>query len=491
MDLSDLDPRQARIDLDREFIRRKGLAEFIRRAWRQVEPATPLVWNWHIDAMSELLESCSDGDTKNALICIPPGLSKSLVVSTFWPSWDWIKHPGRRFIAATYANELSNKNAKLHRDLVASDWYAERWGEIVTITRATTNQVKNFENTAGGGRVSTAVGSGITGRHANVLIFDDLVKAQDAEGKSALEPKKIEAANEFWFKTMATRQADPATTVKVGIMQRLHYDDTAARCIDSGDYELLVLPMRYDPDHPQVWARDPRKEKGALLCPSRFPEETVQTLEKSLGPTTAAAQLGQTPAPAGGAVIKRSDLIHTHDGSTAVSRMIITVDCAFKDTAGSDRVAIQTWAKVMRGVGWRYHLMGAVADRMDIRGTLQAVRNMAARWPMATSIHVENRANGSAVVNMLEGEISGIQEWPPKGDGFPSKIERVNAVLPLFENGEVLLPEGEPWVEDYIQELIRFPVGKHDDQVDATSMALLILRTSMADAYAKAWGKKK
>lgn len=491
MDLSELDPKDLRIALDREMIRRGGLAEFCKRAFQHIEPSTHLLWNWHLDAGCELLEAVSRGEVRNALLLWPPGCMKSLLVSTLWPAWDWIENSGRRFITATYAQELTNKNAKLHRDLVLSDWYTERWGEIATITGASSKQIKNFENTAGGSRVSTATGAGITGRHGHILVFDDLIKAQDAEGKSALDPKAIYQANEFWFKVMATRQANPATTAKVGIMQRLHYEDTAALCIDSGDYEVLCLPMRYDPDHQQVWKRDPRKE-GELLWPERFGEDEVGALEHSLGRTAAAAQLQQEPAPAAGAMFQKQDLGLRWPNVPSGSRMIISVDCSFKAAEGSDRVAIQVWAKAWTPQGHRYYLVDQVCERLGIVDTVAAIERLSNRHPKVTAIHVEEKANGSAVIELLKKSVSGVRPWPPKGQKFPSKVEKANAVLPLFEAGEVLLPERgtAPWVDDFIQEMTRFPVGKHDDQVDACTMALLILRTTSSDLYSKAFGKK-
>lgn len=477
------------IALDREFVRQKGLREFIKRAWHQVVPQDQLLWNWHIDAMSEYLEAISNGELRNLLICVPPGCMKSLTVSTFWPAWDWIANPGRRYIVATFAADLSNKNAKLQKDLVMGDWYAERWGDIVEVTGETTSQIKNFENKAGGSRVSTATGAGIIGRHANVLIFDDLVKTQDADGPAALDPKAIHKANDFWFKAMATRQANPKTTAKVGIAQRLHHEDTPGLCIDSGDYETLVLPMRYDPHHPQVWARDPRKE-GELLWPERFSEEEVSTLEYQLGSTAAAAQLQQEPTPAGGAMFKEHDLEHTYHELASGARLIIVADCTFKSQAGADRVAIQVWAKEFTPRGYQFKKVDNVTKRMGLVDTIAAIEKVQRQYPKACEIHIEDKANGSAVIEVLRTKLPGVKAWPPKGTKFPSKIERANAVLPMFENGEVLFPKGVTWMDEYKTEMMRFPLGKHDDQVDATTMALLILRTSHLDAYAQAFGKK-
>jgi len=415
---------------------------------------------------------------------------KSLQVGVFWPAFDWIETPGRRFIPATYGQDLSNYHAKKHRDLVASEWYQARWGDRATIDRDSTSKVEFFENTAGGFRLSTSVGSGVTGKHGHVLIFDDLIKAQDAEGRAAIDPKAIRRANDYWFKVLSTRQADPTKTIRIGIMQRLHYEDTAAQCIDSGDYEVLCLPMEYDPDHPLLWARDPRRERGELLWPERYPREEVEASKRRLRPTGAAAQLQQIPAPAGGAVVKLAHFATRWDEVPDGATQIITVDAAFKGDAGSDRVAIQVWAKEWSPKRVRFLLLYAKAARLDFVETIDEIKAVRARWPKARAIHIEERANGAALINVLSREVPGVRPWPPKGEKFPSKAERVNACLAYFENGEVILPKSAPWVEDYITELTSFPVAAHDDQVDASTMALLILGADAVQKYTQAYGKK-
>jgi predicted phage terminase large subunit-like protein len=290
-------------------------------------------------------------------------------------------------------------------------------------------------------------------------------------------------------RTISTRQVDAATTIRVGIMQRLHFEDTAAKCIEAGDYTVLCLPMEYDREHPLVWARDPRKEKGELLWPDRYPREEVDALRVRLGPTAAAAQLDQLPAPAGGAMFKRDHFaIRRKEREPAGARQIITVDCAFKKTAGSDRVAIQVWAKEWSPRRCRFHPLDARAERLGFFDTVQAVRDMRAKWPKVTAIHVEERANGNGVIEALSRDIPGVRPWPPAGEKFPGKEERANACLAYFENGEIVLPESAPWVEDFVDELCRFPLGANDDQVDAATMALLILSSDPTEKYRKAFG---
>src|SRR5258706_4307450 len=212
---SDLHEKLNPIAIDRARAKR-GLASFIKLAFPLVEPSRHLAWNWHIDAMAEHLQAVSDGDIRNLLIVVPPGCMKTLTVSVFWPAWDWIAHPERTFIFASYGQSLSDKAARQHRDLIGQAWYKERWE--LEIPHESVRQVRYFRNNRGGQRFSTSVEGEITGRHADVLIFDDLLKVQDAHSTSS----EIERANDFWFTAMASRVADPAQTRKVGISQRLH-----------------------------------------------------------------------------------------------------------------------------------------------------------------------------------------------------------------------------------------------------------------------------
>src|SRR5947207_4907949 len=81
--------------LDSELAKR-SLKEFIEQAWHVVEPGTPFVPGWHLDAICEHLEAISRGAIRNLLITMPPRHMKSLAVSVFWPCWEWLRWPQRR-----------------------------------------------------------------------------------------------------------------------------------------------------------------------------------------------------------------------------------------------------------------------------------------------------------------------------------------------------------------------------------------------------------
>jgi len=442
----------------------------VRLAWPQIEP-NKLKWNWHMSMICEALEAVSRGDILKLLVSVPPGMSKSLLVSTLWPSWDWINSPSRRFITATYAQDISDKNAKLMRDLVLSDWFQKRWPEV-KIAKDSVAKVREFSNSSRGWRISTSPGGRATGLHGDVLLFDDLVKAQDAEGRSIVDPRAIEKANDFWFKTMHTRRANPEQTRYVGIMQRLHHEDAASKCIERG-YEHIMLPMEFDPKRKCVieslGLEDPRTEEGELLNPARFPRDVVDDDRAVMGAATFAAQMNQDPTPPGGMIFKIEHLAEWLKEPKG-AREIITVDCAFKDRKDNDLVAIQAWGVKSPN----YYLLDQILGHFDVLKTMEKIAEMKDRRPRSTGVYIEDKANGSAVMQILKDTIPGLIAWNP---GTASKTSRAEAVAPLIESENVWIPEASrfKWVQPYRTALARFPLIKHDDEVDATTMALLIL----------------
>lgn len=463
----------------------KCLRRFVRLAWPEVE-ANPLIWGWHLDAVCDHLTAVSLGQIRDLVISQPPGTSKSLLASTLWGAWDWINRPTLRTIAATYAQDLSEKNAKLQRDLISGRWFQDRWGDRVRIGKSDVDKVRFFKLESKGWRMSTSVGGVVTGYHGDVLLGDDLVKAQDADGRAVIDPIAIERANDFWFKTLHTRRADAARTARVLIAQRLHHEDAPGKAIEAG-YVSLVLPMEYDPKRSCVTVigfRDPRTEPGELLCPDRFPATVVAQDKERLGPLVYEAQNQQDPTPQQGLLFKTAGERRWTVKPPEGARTIITVDAAFKDKKSSDFVSIQVWAVHDRN----YYLLDNDTRRLGFGATCRAILAMREKWPQCVSVYIEDKANGPAIIETLQAEVSGVNEWDPKG---ASKLSRAEATAPLFDAGNVYLPPDSdaPWIGGYLKELKKFPLTKHDDQVDSTSMALLILHQAKHSKYADAVAK--
>jgi hypothetical protein len=137
-----------RFEIERERAAR-SLREFVRQAWHVIEPSAPFVVVWHIDAIIDHLEAVTRGDIRNLLINVPPRHMKSLLVSVFWPAWEWIRWPERRWLHSSYAATLSIRDSVKCRRLIESPWYRARWGHVFTLT-GDQNAKTRFDNNRSG-----------------------------------------------------------------------------------------------------------------------------------------------------------------------------------------------------------------------------------------------------------------------------------------------------------------------------------------------------
>jgi hypothetical protein len=138
------------IEIDSERATR-SLREFVRQAWIIVEPSTPFVPGFHIDAIIEHLEAVTRGQIRNLLINVPPRHMKSLLISVFWPAWEWIVHPERRWLYSSYAASLSIRDSVKFRRLIESPWYQSRWGDRFSLTSDQNTKVRVDNSRSGSG----------------------------------------------------------------------------------------------------------------------------------------------------------------------------------------------------------------------------------------------------------------------------------------------------------------------------------------------------
>ncbi len=473
-----------RADVDREMVRRRGFAEFVRRAWEIVEPGTSLTWSWHMQAMCDQLESLwiFGGDTPREIGCenrdlvinVPPGMSKSVITSVLWPAWAWTLDAGHRFIAASHNDRVALRDAEKMRTLVKSPWYRECWPHVaIPEGKAQSDAVSIYRTTAGGMRLSTTVRGRLTGDHGDTFIVDDPTDPQGAAASSGIE---LDETLNWWRGKASTRFRDHRRKAKVLIMQRLHERDLAADMIRGGA-RVLCLPMRFEANHPYRWAGDPRTVDGDLLCPERLPETECAKIERDdLGPSRTASQFQQRPNPAGGSIF-RAEWFEKRWTILPVGGVYCqSWDFKAKDLQTGSYVVGQCWYTV----GSNHYLVDQVRFRGGLNDSIQAVRAFSKTWPQAIKKLFEAKANGPPVAEMLKTELSGIQLLET---GKSDKPARAVATEPLWAAGNVILPHttdavysdgrrGAPWVAGYIAEHLSFPNGANDDQVDTTSQFL-------------------
>ncbi len=272
-------------------------------------------------------------------------------------------------------------------------------------------------------------------------------------------------------------------------MQRLHEDDLAGHVLRQGGWDVVSFPAVAEEDEahaiesPLAGARAFRRLAGEALDPAREPLFALERIRANIGEMNFAAQYQQRPAPAGGGMIKAAWLQRFRLADPpAFDRIVQSWDTANKPSELADYSVCTTW-----GVqGPRFYLLNVLRKKLSYPELRRAVIEQERLFRPA-SIVIEDRASGTQLIQDLIGDgLSHVQRFSPDGD----KIMRLHAQSAVIENGFVFVPEEAPWLADYLAELLAFPAGRHDDQVDSTALAVAWARvkrpstTGMIDFWA-------
>ncbi|GBR74538.1 phage terminase protein [Candidatus Termititenax aidoneus] len=446
---------------ERETISRAAHNELCRRSYvdylRLVTHDTYIPAKFH-GVICTKLEAVERGELKRLIVNLPPQHGKSATISDHFPSWYLGKHPSEHIICIAYGDDLAYRFGKSNRAAV------EEYGGLFNVELSTDKaEMKNWETDSGGGMISTGIGGSITGHGAQIVIIDDPIKNR-AEANSETYRKKI---IEEYRSTIRTRLSPDGAIIVV--MTRWHEADLCAWLMEQDKWELLSFPALAE-EHDQL-----NRKLGAPLWPEfGYTAAHYAQIKKDLGSAVFAGLYQQRPAPQEGQLIMRAWIKTIDKIPDDVGSWTISVDATFSGGADPDYVSIQAWC----ASGANRYLADQIRRKMGLRETIEAIREMNQRWPDTYRVLIENKANGSAIIEVLTVEIQGIIPINPKSD----KVTRLQAVSPQFEAGNIFILKAE-WSDDYIHELTVFPAGKHDDQVDATTQALTDMR-NCTDTFA-------
>lgn len=467
--------------IEREACKR-SLATFVREAWHVIEPAQPYTHGWHIDCVCAHLEAVTRGDINRLLINIPPGTMKSLLVSVFWPSWEWGPRnmQSTRYVAASHSQDFAIRDTLKMRRLVSSDWYQSRWPVPLTKDQ---NEKTKFENEKTGFRQAMAMPS-LTGTRGDRVILDDPHSVEgavsDADRKRTLR---------VFQETVPSRLNNPDKSAIIVVMQRIHENDVSGFILadtDSHGYLHVCLPMEYELDRKcqTPYYTDPRTTDGELLFPARFPAEVVERDKRMMGSHAVAGQFQQRPTPRGGGLIKGT-WFGRYKTLPSIRYRRIYADTAQKAKEHNDYSVLQCW-----GIGMDNRLY--IIDQ--IRGKWEAPelrRKTIDFWNKHHSaegigalqrLAVEDKASGTGLIQEIRKD--GIIPIFPIQRGT-DKYTRLLDVQGHIEAGYVVLPEESPWVADFVAECEAFTADnthQHDDQIDPMIDAI----TDMPKAIKKA-----
>ena len=275
-----------------------------------------------------------------------------------------------------------------------------------------------------------------------------------------------------WGRCITTSAPDGIYLVGKTLMPTHNCFDLAGQLIDKmnaddGDkWQVINYPAIAEHD-------EPHRKTGEPLHAERYPLEALNRIRAAVGERDWAALYQQHPVPDGGGLFKEQWIQYYRqaDLPSKFDKLVTSWDMTFKDGAGSDYVVGQVWGRA----GAKFYLLDQVRGQMDFVKTKAAFVSLAEKWPHAVRKLVEDKANGPAIISELRDKVAGIIPITPK----ESKEARAYAVSTLWEAHNVYIPDPQEakWVgRDFVPELLSFPAGAHDDQVDAMTQALSDLK---------------
>lgn len=429
--------------------------------------------NWHHKVTCEYLEKFAREEIKRLLISQPPRHGKSELVSRRLPAYILGRDPDASIIACSYSDSLASRMNRDVQRIIDLPEYRKVFPKtrlfetnIRTLAKGTwlrNNEIFEIVGRRGIYR-SAGIGSGITGLGANFAIIDDPIKNQEEADSKTYRAKIWE-----WYTSTLYPRLEKQGSVLLNTT-RWNEDDVAGRLIklmredsNADQWVVLTFPAIKESEDSKY---DIRKISQPLW-PNKYSLQRLNSIKASVGTRVWNALYQQRPSALEGGIFKRKWFNNFYKiRPEKFDIQIQSWDMTFKDSKGSDYVVGQVWGRT----GANYYLLDQIRDKIDFPTTINTLRLMSNKWPKARAKLIEDKANGPAVISTLKNEIVGLIPITPR----ESKQSRANAITPIWEAGNVYLPEPSiaPWIYDFIEECVNFPNATFDDVVDAMSQAL-------------------
>ena len=431
---------------------------FFERVFLEVEPRVKLVDGKFIDVMLDHLEQVLNGSSRRLIINLPPRHLKSLLVSVAFVAFVLGQDPRKRLAVISHSQALARDLAGKTKRVMESGWYREVFPRT-SLVRDSLTELKTSE---GGCRYAASFDTGVTGRGFDIIIVDDPISAHNVMSEVE-RSKNVDVFNRM----IASRLDYPELGAMIVVAQRLHDDDLPGVLVRQGGWTHLSLPLVADEEMTYrigagTWVRKP----GEVLVPELYSADVIAEIRRRLGEANFAAQYQQNPGAASGEVIKdehirRFELAQLPPGAR---RFTLSIDTALKQ--GED--ASYTVALVIATDDRFHYVVDVLRGKFDFVQMRDAVLRMIERYRIKKSL-VEDSAAGPSLASVLRERGHQAELWPTRGN---NKLERLQEHLHLFVEGRIFVAGDQPWTTELVNELLCFPNGRHDDQVDALSQYL-------------------
>lgn len=417
--------------------------------------------------LEQFSHAVTQRESPRLMLFMPPRHGKSTLASIAFPAWHLGRNPEHEFISCSYSGSLAMSFSRKVRHQLREPNYKNVFSEASL--DPTSQSVESWLTTKGGGYVAAGVGGGITGKGAHVLVIDDPVKnREDAESEYSRDSVWD------WYTSTAYTRLAPGGGILV-ILTRWHDDDLAGRLLAAAadgadDWEVVKYPAIAEQD-------EEFREEGEALHPERYDVSSLSKIQKAIGPRDWSALYQQNPVADEGDYFNR-DMINYYDEADldyTRLRYYCAWDLAIGQRERNDYsvglvVAVDEYDKL--------YVVDCVRGKWDGFELVERILDLYETWrPGVVGIekgHIEMALGPFLEKRVRERRLNEAYFRDLK-TGRRDKEARARAIQGRMQQGMVYFPKEPLWVGPLIAELLRFPNGVHDDQVDALAWIGLMM----------------
>lgn len=412
-----------------------------------------------------------DMDKDRLCLNMPPRHSKSMIFNVIGPVWLWSYYPIKA-VSISHTGDLAKTMNETRYAIVNSELYKMLYNHVDGGLKNTKDSIIDSR----GGELYSQNRDALTGYGGDMIINDDLTNAMTAYK----DKTEMENAWQYYQNTMPSRINDVKKSAIFNIQQRLGINDITGRILKDkalrDRYIFISLPAIFTKETYIVCPVSGKVfhyKKGDGLWSERF--GNYESIKAEVGESIFRTQYQQEPRANDNAIIN-DDMIQMRPSTDVPSIDEADMIYASHDFPVKDKDTSDYLGSVL---AYRVHNMLYISDclekHMNFPASISYVENLEATYPSIIQI-IEDKANGSPILQQLQGKIAGLQAYNP---GTNSKSMRLDSAS-MYMNSIIFVQNEydritQEWslsesLKNLINRLYEFPMVEHDDIVDAFSM---------------------